>query len=87
MLAGSLKWAGSFQLAFEVDWNNNLRVLTGINPVGSQYHLERGDTFITPAILYAYSKQGKGDISRKFHRWARAYGIRDAGKRPSCITQ
>ncbi|WP_288507122.1 alpha-galactosidase [uncultured Bacteroides sp.] len=80
VLAGSLKWAGSFQLAFEVDWNNNLRVLTGINPVGSQYHLERGDTFITPAILYAYSKQGKGDISRKFHCWARAYGIRDAEK-------
>lgn len=80
VLAGSLKWAGSFQLAFEVDWNNNLRVLTGINPVGSQYYLERGGTFITPAILYAYSKQGKGDISRKFHRWARAYGIRDAEK-------
>ena len=76
----SLKWAGSFQLAFEVDWNNNLRVLTGINPVGSQYYLEQGDTFVTPAILYAYSKQGKGDISRKFHRWARAYGIRDAEK-------
>jgi alpha-galactosidase len=80
VLGGSLKWAGSFQLAFEVDWNNNLRVLTGINPVGSQYYLEQGDTFVTPAILYAYSKQGKGDISRKFHRWARAYGIRDAEK-------
>lgn len=80
VLGGSLKWAGSFQFAFEVDWNNNLRVLTGINPVGSQYYLEQGDTFVTPAILYAYSKQGKGDISRKFHRWARAYGIRDAEK-------
>lgn len=80
VFAASLKWPGSFQLAFEVDWNNNLRVLTGINPTGSQYYLERNVTFTTPAVLWTYSKNGKGDTSRKFHCWAMDYSIRDPYK-------
>ena len=51
-----------------------------MNPLGSQYNLERGGTFTTPAILYTYSKQGKGEASRRFHRWAMANAIRDAEK-------
>lgn len=80
VLAASLRWSGSFQFAFEVDWNKNLRLLTGMNPTGSQYYLERDTPFTTPAILYAYSKQGKGEASRRYHRWARKHAIRDAGK-------
>lgn len=80
VLAASLRWSGSFQFAFEVDWNKNLRLLTGINPLGSQYHLPQGETFATPSILYTYSKQGKGEASRRFHSWARAHAIRDAQK-------
>ena len=80
VFAASLKWPGSFQMAFEVDWNKNLRILTGINPLGSQYYLERGGTFTTPAILWVYGKKGKGDISRKFHRWANDFAIRDPQK-------
>lgn len=78
--AASLKWAGSFQLAFEVDWNNNLRVISGINPVGAQYYLERGDVFTTPAILWTYSGDGKGTTSRNFHSWADNHSIRDPHK-------
>lgn len=80
VLAASLRWSGSFQFAFDMDWNKNLRLLTGINPIGSQYYLERGGTFTTPAILYAYSKQGKGEASRRYHRWAMKHAIRDAQK-------
>lgn len=80
VLAASLRWSGSFQFAFEVDWNKNLRLLTGINPLGSDYNLERGGTFSTPAILYTYSKQGKGEASRRYHRWAMQYAVRDAQK-------
>lgn len=80
VFAASLKWSGSFQFAFEMDWNKNLRVLTGINPIGSQYHLERGGIFTTPAVLWTYSKKGKGDTSRNFHRWAMNHAIRDPYK-------
>jgi alpha-galactosidase len=75
---GSLAWSGSYQLAFEVDWNNRLRALCGINPFASQYHLPPGRTFTTPAMLWTWSGQGKGQVSRNFHRWARRYRIRDA---------
>ena len=80
VFAGSLRWSGSFQLAFDMDWNKNLRVLTGINPLGSQYYLERGATFTTPSVLWTYSKNGKGEASRRFHRWANEYAVRDADK-------
>lgn len=80
VLAASLRWSGSFQFAFDVDWNKNLRLITGMNPLGSQYYLERGGTFTTPAILYAYSKQGKGEVSRRYHRWAMKHAICDAQK-------
>ena len=76
-IGGTLAWSGSFQLAFEVDHTNRLRMLAGINPFGAQYRLERGKTFTTPAMLWAWSAEGKGGVSRSFHRWARRYGIRD----------
>lgn len=80
VFAASLRWSGSFQLAFDMDWNKSLRVLTGINPVGAHYNLERGATFTTPAVLWTYSKNGKGEASRRFHRWATDYAVRDAEK-------
>ena len=80
VFGGSLAWSGSYQLAFDLDWNNRLRALCGINPFASQYHLKPGRTFTTPAMLWTWSDQGKGQVSRNFHRWARLYGIRDAAE-------
>jgi alpha-galactosidase len=67
-------------MAFDMDWNKNLRILTGMNPAGAQYHLQKGEKFTTPPIVWAYSKNGKGDISRKFHRWSTDHVIRDPQK-------
>jgi alpha-galactosidase len=80
VLGGSLEWSGSFQFSFEVDMKNRLRALNGINPFGSDYHLLPEQTFSTPAMLWSWSDQGKGQVSRNFHRWARHYGIRDGDK-------
>jgi alpha-galactosidase len=77
---GSLEWSGSFQLAFEVDWQNRLRALAGINPFAAQYRLKPGQVFKTPAMLWTWSGAGKGQVSRNFHRWALKYGIRDGEK-------
>lgn len=81
VVGGSLAWSGSFQQTFEIDHRNRLRVLSGINPSGSRYHLAPGEVFETPKMLWTWSDRGKGQISRNFHRWARKYGIRD-GSRP-----
>lgn len=76
----TLAWSGNFQFAFEIDHNNRLRTLCGINPFGAEYRLEKGKAFTTPAMLWSWSSQGKGQVSRNFHRWARKYGIRDGAK-------
>lgn len=77
---GSLSWPGSFHLTFDLDWNNNLRALAGINHFGSQYHLAKGEVFRTPVSIWTYSKSGKGQASRNIHHWAVQYGIRDGKK-------
>lgn len=74
---GTLAWSGSFQFSFEVDWTGRLRALGGINHFGSEYRLARGKVFTTPAMLWTWSGEGKGQVSRNFHRWARGYGVRD----------
>ncbi|MDR3366397.1 MAG: alpha-galactosidase [Prevotellaceae bacterium] len=77
VVGATLAWPGSFQLCFEVDPTNLLRVLAGANPYASSYALAAGESFQTPALLYSYSREGAGAISRRFHRWARRYGLKN----------
>lgn len=81
VIGGTLAWPGSWRMAFEVDPLKNLHVLSGINPYASQYTLKPGEVFKTPALLYSISLEGKGEITRRFHVWARRYGIH-AGDAP-----
>ncbi len=76
VLAGSLAWSGSFQCAFD-DNNEGIHAVCGINPFASAYHLKPGATFVTPKMIWAWSDQGLGDMSRKLHAWARDFGMRD----------
>lgn len=81
LIAGTLAWTGNFQFAFEVDQANSLRVISGMNPYASEYTLQPGEQFITPAFIYTYTNNGKGEASRNLHDWARNYGVLD-GKKP-----
>ena len=70
VLMGTIGWTGNFRFTFEVDHDNQLRVLAGINPDASTYTLERGKTFKTPEFIFTLSTQGIGQGSRNFQRWA-----------------
>ncbi|WP_114781911.1 alpha-galactosidase [Botryobacter ruber] len=80
VVAGTLAWSGNFQISFEIDQANSLRVLSGMNPYNSEYQLEKGKTFTTPPFIFTYSGQGKGQASRNLHKWARKYGVLDGDK-------
>jgi len=80
VIAGSLAWTGNFRFQFEMDEHNSLRVISGINPTASEYHLDAGKAFTTPAFIFTYSNQGKGQASRNLHKWARNYGIVDGNQ-------
>ncbi len=86
VIAGTLGWTGSFQMSFELDNSNSLRMISGINPFASEYHLKPYETFTTPEFLFTFSNTGKGQASRNFHRWARNYGVMDGnGNRLSLL--
>ncbi len=76
VLAGSLAWSGSFQCAFD-DNGQGVRALCGVNPFASAYHLKPGETFTTPKMIWVWNTNGLGGMSRKLHRWARDFGMRN----------
>jgi len=80
VIGGTLAWPGSWKLSFEMDSRKNLQVLAGINPFASQYNLKPKEIFKTPSFLYTISSSGKGEVTRRFHRWARNYGIHKSGR-------
>ncbi|NCE72731.1 melibiase [Odoribacter sp. Z80] len=77
VIMGSLAWSGNYKLQFEVNSQGNLIALAGINPWASDYTLEPGKRFITPRLVYTYSNTGKGEASRRLHRWAINHNLRD----------
>jgi alpha-galactosidase len=80
VIAGTIAWSGNFKHTFEIDNNNELRIVSGINEFASEYTLEPGKTFKTPSFVYTFSNKGKGQASRNLHTWARKYGIKDGEK-------
>ncbi|QEM11707.1 alpha-galactosidase [Mucilaginibacter rubeus] len=75
VLGASLAWPGNWQIQFNVDNNHKLRIIPGINPYASAYQLPAGQLFQTPSFLYTFSQNGAGEVTRRFHRWARKYGM------------
>ncbi|PWG80553.1 alpha-galactosidase [Pararcticibacter amylolyticus] len=75
VLYGALEYSGNFKIDLEVDYQDNLRIIAGINNYASPYTLKPGETFTTPAFLYTFSDKGKGNASRQLQSWARNYKL------------
>lgn len=77
VLYGALEYSGNFRVDLELDYQDNLRIIAGINNYASPYTLKPNEVFTTPAFLYTFSNQGKGAASRKLQSWARNYKLLD----------
>lgn len=77
VLYGALEWSGNFRTDLELDNQDNLRIISGINNYASDYTLKAKERFTTPAFLYTLSTAGKGRASRNLHNWARNYKLLD----------
>ena len=73
----SVEWSGNFQADLELDYQNNLRIIAGINDYASDYVLKAKQDFVTPCFLTVFSDKGKGQASLDIHRWARKYKLVD----------
>lgn len=80
VLMGTIGWTGNFRFTFEVDHNQELRVISGINPDASRYHLKRGEVFRTPDFVFTLSANGVGEGSRKFQHWMLNHQLYDGKK-------
>lgn len=75
----NLLWSGNYKIKIVAE-NNSLQVIAGINEETSTYSLSAKETFKTPELAMAFSTDGKGGISRAFHRWARRYALMHGDK-------
>ncbi len=74
-IGAALCYGGNYRLRVDTDDSNFHHFFAGINEDNSAYRLAKGQAFATPALALTYSDEGKGGVSRNFHRWARKYKI------------
>lgn len=72
VVGAALCWGGNYNLRISKESGGNYDFLAGIDNLGADWHLERGEVFRTPELAVTFSPQGLGQVSRNFHRWARA---------------
>ncbi len=70
-----LAWSGNYELKFDTDQGRRSCLFAGVNPDASQYILMPKEIFRTPELALTFSMEGKGGVSRNFHRWARDYKL------------
>lgn len=70
-----LVYSGNFLAAAELDQINQTRFVMGIHPEGFRWHLAPGERFTAPEVVFTFSAQGYGALSRKIHRLYRRHLI------------
>lgn len=75
VIGAALEWGGNYKLRIDTDDSNFHHFFAGINDEQSAYTLDPGTTFTTPPLALCFSNTGAGEVSRRFHRWARKHRI------------
>ena len=74
-IGAALCYSGNYKLFIDTDDSEYHHFYAGINEENSEYHLKKGETFVTPALALTYSSEGLSGCSRNFHRWGRIYKL------------
>ena len=77
---GALAWSGNYKITFENDETGRLNVVAGTNDFASTRHLEPGDSLATPQMVWTFSDNGRGRVSRNFHDWIRNNALAHASQ-------
>jgi alpha-galactosidase len=64
---GSLAWSGNWLCSMELEHNDALHIVAGIQPFDFGWRLTPGSTFATPELVCGYSNGGLGGASRLLH--------------------
>ena len=71
VIGAALCWTGNYRLSIETRGRQHHTLLAGIDGLHTTYTLKSGESFTTPTLALTYSQEGKGGVSRAFHRWGR----------------
>ncbi len=80
VIGAAICYSGNYQLKVETDDSDFHYFFAGMNPDNSEYHLKKGETFVTPKIALSFSKAGLSGVSRNFHKWGREYMLAHGNK-------
>ena len=75
VIGAALCYSGNYRLKVNTDDTEYHYFFAGINEDNSEYHLKKGETFVTPALALTFSNEGLSCASRNFHKWGRNYKL------------
>ena len=75
VIGAALCYTGNYKLQVETYNTDYHYFMAGIDEENSEYHLRRGERFVTPVLAFTYSQEGRGGVSRTFHKWGRQYRL------------
>ena len=70
-IGAALCYSGNYAIDIDTPVGDCHYYRAGINPDNSEYRLKKGEKFVTPPVALTFSNDGKGGVSRNFHRWGR----------------
>ncbi len=75
VIGAALCYSGNYRLKIDTDDTEYHYFFAGINEDNSEYHLKKGETFVTPALALTFSSEGLSGASRNFHKWGRNHKL------------
>ena len=71
-----LAYSGSFKTQIELDQQEQVRLVMGINPELFRWELKPSEMFDTPEVIMSYSSNGMEKLSHNFHKVIREHVCR-----------
>ncbi len=75
VIGAALCYSGNYRLKIDTDDTEYHYFFAGINEDNSEYHLKKGETFVTPPLALTFSSEGLSGASRNFHKWGRNHKL------------
>ena len=73
-------WTGNWEIDLAMDTGRGLRAKAGMAALGADYKLPPDTPYVSPEAILAHSSEGKGQLSRNLHDYARNYVLVDGDK-------
>lgn len=73
----NLVYSGDFVFKAQIEQNEDVRILGGINDYDFSWEVKPNEKFTTPEMVMVYSDKGLGEMSRAFHDLYRKYLINE----------